>query len=137
MAVEMIASANLGILAKNGDTVMKLVQVVYIVGAHALGAESDRRTSKSLPKPRVGAKIALMRPPTLLLLLRPSFQAGTYVAAAAKDAPIICAGRLETRKPRYAYENIRNLAVPKDRLSGGSAMHRIVIQAYVEALGVW
>ena len=85
--VEMIAITYLGTLAKKGAIVIKLVQTVYIVGAHALGTVNDVSTSRNLPNPPVGRKIAAMRPPTSLPFPRPACQEGTEVAAEANATP--------------------------------------------------
>ena len=84
----MIAITYLGILAKKGAIVIKLVQKLYIVGAHALGTVNDVSTSRNLPKPPVGLKIAAIRPPTLFPFPRPARQAGTEVAADANATPM-------------------------------------------------
>lgn len=137
MPVEMIAKTDLGICAKMGEIVMKLVQTVYIVGAHALGAESDMRTSRNLRKSPVGSSTALTSPPTAFPLFSPSFHAGMYGAAAASAAPIICAGMLDTRKPRYTYENIRNLGHEEVLILAVHGCGTILEFIYVEASGVW
>ena len=67
--------------------VMKLEPNVYIVGAHALGMESARRTVRKLPNPPRGESTALMSPPTLLPSSKPASQAGTNGAQDAKIAP--------------------------------------------------
>ncbi len=91
-AVEMMAITYLGMLAKKGATVIKLVQTVYIVGAHALGVVRDNSTSKNLPKPPVGWRIAAIRPPTSLPFPRPACHVGTDRAAEANAAPRRCTG---------------------------------------------
>jgi hypothetical protein len=63
----MTANMYLGTLAKTGAMAIKLVPKEYIVGAHALGMESAKRTMMNLPNPPVGANIAAIRPPTSLL----------------------------------------------------------------------
>ena len=70
---------------------MKLVQTVYIVGAHALGMKSAITTVRNLPKPPAGERTASTRPPTLLPLSKPAFHDGTAGAAAANAAPSMCA----------------------------------------------
>lgn len=92
MIVEMIAITYLGTLAKKGATVIKLVQNVYIVGAHALGTVNDMSTMRNLPNPPVGCKIAAMRPPISFPFPRPACQDGTEVAADANAAPRRCVG---------------------------------------------
>ena len=67
--------------------VMKLDAKVYIVGAHALGMDSARRTVRNLPNPPRGDRTASMSPPTLLPPSKPSFQDGVNGAEAAKMAP--------------------------------------------------
>ena len=74
-------------MAKYEPIVMKLDPNVYIVGAHALGMVRARSTVRNLPKPPVGCSTASMSPPTLLPFWKPSFQAGTEEAQAAKIAP--------------------------------------------------
>lgn len=91
-AVEIIASMNLGTRSKTVEIVMKLVQTVYMTGAHALGIPSANMTSRNLPNPPVGSKTAEISPPRSLPFPRPASQAGTDTAAAVNDAPIICAG---------------------------------------------
>lgn len=56
----------------------------------ALGIVSASKTVRNLPNPPAGAKIALMRPPTLFPLSNPASQAGSFVADAAKMAPKKC-----------------------------------------------
>lgn len=77
MTVEMIASRNLGILADTFDIAPKLVHAVYIDGAHTLGALKASNTSRNLPNPPAGDRMAAMRPPMLLPLPNPASQAGT------------------------------------------------------------
>ena len=87
MIVETIAITYLGILAKKGAIVIKLVQKVYIVGAHALGTVNEMSTSRNLPNLPVGCKIAAKRPPTSFPFPRPAFQAGTEDVADANATP--------------------------------------------------
>ena len=71
---------------------MKLMQTVYIVGAHALGAVRLSITRRNFPNLPVGARTAATSPPRLPPSPRPACHAGTEVAAAAKAAPSMCAG---------------------------------------------
>jgi hypothetical protein len=66
---------------------MKLVPNVYIVGAHALGADNAARTVRNLPNPPAGLRTANMRPPMLLPPSNPMAQDGTAGADAVKAAP--------------------------------------------------
>ena len=84
----MMAKMYRGTFAKNGAIVIELDPNVYIVGAHALGMDSARRTVRNLPKPPRGERTASTGPPTLLPPAKPSFQDGVYGAEAAKTAPM-------------------------------------------------
>jgi hypothetical protein len=92
IAVETTANTNRGIRPKIGAIVIKLVQMVYMVGALADGVVRHIRTRRNFPKPPVGSRTAATRPPTLLAPLRPAFHVGTYSAAAVNAAPRICIG---------------------------------------------
>lgn len=84
---ETITYTHLGIFANTPATAMKLLEKVYIVGAHALGTDNAKSTVKNLPKPPRGDRTASIRPPTLLPLSKPASQEGTAIAEAAKTAP--------------------------------------------------
>lgn len=92
MIVEMMDSANLGILASTAEIVMKLVHAVYIDGAHWLGEARANNTSKNLPKPPAGDRMAATRPPMSFPLPSPASQEGTWYAVAVNAAPSRCAG---------------------------------------------
>lgn len=66
---------------------MKLLENVYMVGAHAAGIVNASRTVRNLPRFPRGERIASTRPPMLFPSSKPSFQAGTYGADAASAAP--------------------------------------------------
>ena len=87
MPSEIIAYTHLGTFASAVATVIELLAKVYIVGAHALGTVRARRTVKNFPNPPKGESTASMSPPTLLPFWKPTSQAGTVEAQAAKIAP--------------------------------------------------
>jgi hypothetical protein len=62
---------------------------VYIVGAQAEGTDNAMSTIRNFPNPPAGARMADIRPPTLLPSPKPNFQDGTAGAAAANAAPSI------------------------------------------------
>ena len=87
IASDTMTNTHRGTMAKYEPMVMKLEPKVYMVGVHALGMESARRTVMNLPNPPIGESTASISPPTLLPSSKPAFQEGTRYAQAAKIAP--------------------------------------------------
>lgn len=68
--------------------VMRLVPMVYIPGADALGMDNASNTVRNFPKPPTGDRTAEIKPPRFSPPSNPVDQAGTADEDAANAAPM-------------------------------------------------